>query len=298
MMRYLLLLFCVLSLAACNTTTDKATENKTDHTHLLDSTAGTTLESPDTTALPADDELQHYAVDTSDLRSEPNTAVKIFIEGRFHKQEVWQGAETKQWMGLVLEDSTFQLRPTRLQVYPFFDPIYDKGKQVKSGREVRGEHANTLFFVTGIDQLKAGPVDTVGYPGQVILPNTALNLRYKDKVYTLEASGDSVQQDGADAYALQNYSWTIKGTRNGKKISQELARDTDFESAIYVLLWVGDLDRDGIPDLLADLSNHYNTSKVALFLSSKADKGKLYKRVAVFKSEAYPVADSLQAQGF
>jgi hypothetical protein len=297
MMRQLLLLFCVLYLAACNTTTDQATENKTDHTHLLDTIASTTAETPDTTTLPADDELQHYAVDTSDLSPEPTTAIKILIEGRFHKQEVWQGAEKKQWMGLVLGDSTFQLQPMRLQVYPFFDPIYDKGKQVKSGREVRGEHANTLLFITGLNQLKAGPVDTVGYPGQVILPNTALNLRYKDKVYTLEASGDSVQQDGADAYALQNYSWTIKGTRNGKKISQELARDTDFESAIYVLLWVGDLDRDGIPDLLADLSNHYNTSKIVLFLSSKADKGKLYKRVAVFKSEAYPVPDSLQAQG-
>lgn len=295
-MRYPLFLSFLLCLAACNSTPDKATENKTDHAHLVDTTK--TEETADSTIIPADDELQQYAVDTTGLSPEPGAPVKILIEGRFHKHEVWQGVENKQWMALVMEDSVFRLRPTTIQVQPFFDPVNDKGRQVMSGREVRGTIPNTLLFITGMDRLKEGVVDTVSYPGQVIMPNTAIDLKFKGRTYTLAASGDSIQDESSESYALKNYSWKISGTKGGKKISQELASNENFESAIYVLLWAGDLDRDGIPDLLVDLSNHYNASEVTLFMSSLADKGKLYKKIATFRTEAYPnvpAPDSLQA---
>jgi hypothetical protein len=286
-MRILPVLFISLAAIACNSSTEQSKPGQTDHTHLLEKDTSL-AERPDTASLPTDDELQHYAPDTTDLTPEPGTAAKIMIEGRFHKHEVWQGAEHKPWLALVQEDSVFRLQPAQLRVSLFHDPVLDKGRQVKSGREVRSEHPNTLLFLTGIHKLKAGTVDTVGYASQVILPNTTLTLRFKDNSYTLAASGDSIQQEGSESYSVQNYSWTVSGMRNGRKVTQQLATDTDFESAIYVLLWAGDLDRDGIPDLLADLSNHYNTSKVTLFLSSLAEKGKLYKRVATFSSEAYP----------
>ncbi|EJF11546.1 MULTISPECIES: hypothetical protein [Pontibacter] len=286
-MRIPAILFLVLSMVACNNSPDQSQANRTDHTHLLE-TDTSLVQAPDSAKLPADDELQHYTPDTTDLSPEPKSAAKIMIEGRFHKHEVWQGAEQKPWMALVQDDSVFRLQPSGMQVTTFFDPVYDKGRQVRSGREVRGEHPNTLLFVTGIAKLQASEVDTVGYPDQVILPNTAIDLRYKGKTYTLAASGDSIQQEGSESYSVRNYRWTVTGTKNGRRITQELASDENFESAIYVLLWVGDLDRDGIPDLLADLSNHFNTSKVTLFLSSLAEKGKLYKKVADFKTEAYP----------
>lgn len=286
-MRIPAILFLALSMAACNNSPDQSQADKTDHTHLLE-TDTSLVEAPDSATQPTDDELQHYAPDTTDLSPEPNTAAKIMIEGRFHKHEVWQGAEEKSWMALVQEDSVFRLLPSHLQVSPFFDPVYDKGRQVRSGREVRGELPNTLLFMTGIAKLQPTEVDTVSYPSQVILPNTAIDLRFKGKTYTLAASGDSIQQEGSESYSVQNYKWTVTGSKNGRRISQELAADENFESAIYSLLWVGDLDRDGIPDLVADLSNHYNSSKITLFLSSTAEKGKLYRKVADFKTDAYP----------
>lgn len=287
-MRIPAVLFLAWSMAACNNSPDQSQARKTDHTHLLEKDTSL-AQAPDSAKLPTDDdELQHYAPDTMGLSPEPNTAVKIMIEGRFHKHEVWKGAEQKQWMALVQDDSVFRLQPSRMQVTTFFDPVFDKGRQVRSGREVRGEHPNTLLFVTGIARLQASAVDTVSYPIQVILPNNSIDLKFKGKTYTLAASGDSIQQESSESYSVQNYKWTVTGTKNGRKITQQLAADESFESAIYVLLWVGDLDRDGIPDLLADLSNHFNTSKVTLFLSSYADKGKLYKKMADFKTEAYP----------
>ncbi|PKV75776.1 hypothetical protein [Pontibacter ramchanderi] len=286
-MRIPALLFLALCMAACNNSPDQSQASKTDHAHLVE-TDTSLVHHADSAALPPEDESQHYAPDTTGLSPEPGTPAKIMIEGRFHKHEVWQGAEQKPWLALVQDDSVFRLKPSRMQVTTFFDPVFDKGRQVRSGREVRGEHPRTLLFTTGITRLQESEVDTVGYPNQVILPNTSIDLKFKGKTYTLAASGDSIQQEGSDSYSVQNYKWTVTGIKNGRKVSQELASDENFESAIYVLLWAGDLDRDGIPDLLADLSNHFNTSNVTLFLSSLADKGKLYKKVAAFKTEAYP----------
>ena len=47
-----------------------------------------------------------------------------------------------------------------------------------------------------------------------------------------------------------------------------------------MILWAGDIDRDGRLDLLIDMSNHYNVSAPTLFLSSHAGKGQLVARVA------------------
>ncbi len=41
------------------------------------------------------------------------------------------------------------------------------------------------------------------------------------------------------------------------------------------LLWSGDLDRDGQPDFLFDLTHHYNISHLALFLSSQANEDEI-----------------------
>ena len=55
------------------------------------------------------------------------------------------------------------------------------------------------------------------------------------------------------------------------------------QSAVGIL-WAGDLDRDGQPDLIMSLSDHYNVMETALLLSSKADKGELIKLVATFRA--------------
>jgi hypothetical protein len=47
-----------------------------------------------------------------------------------------------------------------------------------------------------------------------------------------------------------------------------------------ILLWAGDIDRDGKLDFLMDIAGHYNASEPALYLSSQASPGTLVKKVA------------------
>ena len=56
------------------------------------------------------------------------------------------------------------------------------------------------------------------------------------------------------------------------------------DDASPVLLFAGDLDRDGKLDLIFNTTDHYNVSRPTLFLSSQAKSGELLGEVAHYES--------------
>ncbi|WP_299821420.1 hypothetical protein [uncultured Pontibacter sp.] len=229
-----------------------------------------------------------YEADTANLSPEPDTPLKLMLEGSFHKQEVWQHAEKKPWLAVYDENGRFYLRPASFKVQPVYDPVTDSenevnGKRIISGREVIGQSENTVFYLTGLTKYKEGELDTVSFSQSVIPANKELKFTFKGKPFSIKAYGDSTKLHD-EAYRYHNYSWKVTGTKHGKRLEQTLAENEQFDESIYTLLWAGDLDRDGTPDLLIDVSNHYNISTIVLFLSSMAEKNKLYKKVAVFET--------------
>lgn len=223
-----------------------------------------------------------FVLDTTDLSPEPDTSLKLLLEGTFHKNEVWRGAEKKQWLGLYYENGKYVLRPASLQVNTVEDPIVDN-EGMMSGREVVAADANAIFLLTGLDKVMAGEVDTAVFSRTTLAANKELIYSFNGRDYLIQSYGDSTLASTGE-YSYSNYGWKAVGRKNGKKIEQLLAEDETFDDPIYVLLWAGDLDKDGIPDLLLDLSNHYNLARYTLFLSSKAERGKLYRKVAVFEA--------------
>ncbi|MFD3001002.1 hypothetical protein ACFS7Z_11555 [Pontibacter toksunensis] len=223
-----------------------------------------------------------FVLDTTGLSPEPDTPLKLLLEGTFHKGEVWRGAEKRQWLGLYHKNGDYVLRPASLQVKTVEDPVVDN-EGVLSGRKVVAADANALFLLTGMDNIKAGEIDTAVISRTTLAANKDLKYSFKGRDYFIQSYGDSTQSSTGE-YSYRNYGWKAVGRKGGKKIEQTLAEDESFDDSIYVLLWAGDLDRDGIPDLLLDLANHYNVSRYTLFLSSKAEHGKLYRKAAVFEA--------------
>ncbi|MDW7694961.1 hypothetical protein R9C00_00290 [Flammeovirgaceae bacterium SG7u.111] len=88
----------------------------------------------------------------------------------------------------------------------------------------------------------------------------------------------NLQEGGTIEYC----SWVAVGEKDGKIVEQVLSGEENFDDAMYRLIFVADLDGDGIPDIVADLTNHYNVSKKMLFLSSLADEGEWHKKVGDF----------------
>ncbi|PRY15485.1 hypothetical protein CLV24_102106 [Pontibacter ummariensis] len=279
-MRNLSLLFSlsVLLLLSCNKPSKiTASAPPTDH-EVLEEPLPPKAGKP---ATAADEDYHSLTLDTTGLSPEPNTPVQLLLEGTFHKQEVWQGAERQEWLGLFYENGKYELRPTKLKVHVVEDPTADSAGVI-SGREVIGIAPHVAFFIRGL-QAKAGAVDSASFSKTTVAANKAIPYTFKGQDYLIKAYGDSIQEADME-YAYRNYGWKVVGRKRGKQIEQVLAEDESFDDSIYVLLWAGDLDRDGIPDLLLDLSNHYNVSRYTLFLSSMAERGKLYKKVAMFET--------------
>jgi len=276
----LLLPFSLLLLVGCSQRADAPPAAPTDHSRTVQE---------ETAAEPAEVEAsgsstiapEAVSLDTTDLTPEPATPLKLLLEGSYHKSEVWRGAEKQAWLGLYHEKGTYILRPTSLQVHTVEDPIADN-EGIISGRAVTAADSNGLFYITGLPASKAGSVDTAVFSQTTLAANKVLAYSYKGKEYYIKAYGDSVQT-ATGQYRYTLYGWKVAGTKNGRNVEQTLAEDEAFDDSIYVLLWAGDLDRDGVPDLLLDLSNHYNLSRYVLYLSSMAERGKLYKKAAVFE---------------
>jgi hypothetical protein len=81
---------------------------------------------------------------------------------------------------------------------------------------------------------------------------------------------------------IKNYQLRL-ALRDNYARSQDLTKDLEFkgECGLYTLEWFGDIDADGVPDLLLASSSSSHT-RWELFMSSYADPGAFVKKVAAF----------------
>ena len=93
--------------------------------------------------------------------------------------------------------------------------------------------------------------------------------------YTFKAFGEFNEEENY----ISNYEIIMEGERNGELIAQRIVFIEFFDDAFVHFHWIADLDMDGIPDFLIDLSHKYSYSQPTLFLSSNAGFGELVKDV-------------------
>lgn len=76
----------------------------------------------------------------------------------------------------------------------------------------------------------------------------------------------------------------VSSTKNRNRTEQIIAGAQGFNDREFNFIWAGDIDGDGLLDLIMDMSSHYNVMRYTLFLSSQAEKGEIFKRVEEFKT--------------
>ncbi len=96
--------------------------------------------------------------------------------------------------------------------------------------------------------------------------------------YTFTASGKLVKTEYGET--VENYKLILEGSKNNQTIQQTIADIPFFDDKMVTFYWAGDLDQDGLPDFLIDLSHKYSYTMPTLFLSSKAGTNELVKNVA------------------
>lgn len=199
--------------------------------------------------------------------------------GSFHDGET-VARDGEHWLALQVKPAAAALVDTRVRVKRVHDVVVDD-EGGRTGREVDTAVPDATLLVRGAG-LRAGAVARAALPESPTRLGTApIGLRLGRAHYRLaldcDASAtrcDVVLDDGRHRQAL--FALDAGRYQDG---SLMLGDD-----ASPMLLFAGDLDRDGRLDLILDATDHYNLSAPTLLLSTQARDGELVHAVAAHES--------------
>jgi hypothetical protein len=177
-------------------------------------------------------------------------------------------AEPRGWLGLFPEDGGFALRAVRLTTRAVELPCGGGATEIRADRP-----GQPLFVVRALPGLRPGPVasyyrgERFLYPGEYVSPGRVV----------FQAYGAAEPVTGNVLFT--DYRLILRTPGRDQAIVRwpRLADD-----GLPAVLWSGDLDRDGRPDVFMSLKDHYASERWALFLSSTAPPDSLVARVGDF----------------
>lgn len=219
-----------------------------------------------------------FATGASDAWQKTKLAshVELLETGEFHGDEV-RARTGERWLGLHVSDHGSLLLPYRLRVDAVHDGIVDDDEEQKTGKAVSVDlPLKPSFLVKGSIVLKEGPVTTILEGEKALEKASPLSLSLREQSYALKIVGD----EDTEKCSEQSLPRNAKLVLTSGDLAQVLDSLEDCgNDADWILLWAGDLDRDGKLDLYVSVNEHYERK---LFLSSSAAEGQLVKQVAEF----------------
>lgn len=218
-------------------------------------------------------------------REESKFKIKLLETGEgYHGDEI-KAKSGETWLNFFEENGNFFLENSTIKIHRVHDPIVDGDENKKTGKSVfLNRKTNSVFLIKNAGRLSNGKISTL--------------YHYDDDAENVTGEDISIRNGYSKDFTIGQTVFTLKAKKgiNNKNepilalilesggISQTIHSIKTFEEGDYLgsLYWAGDLDRDGKPDFYFSLYFHDNVEYKNLYLSSKAKKGKLIEKVAVF----------------
>lgn len=232
--------------------------------------------------VPLSDSANEVAYDSISFPADTSFPAIILRTGNFHQDEVKDGAPSENWYGLF-KGTTHYLAATHITAKRAFDPVVDEDSLTeKTGWEIEVQNKDTCIILMARvpAELKNRQVQEILLSKNKIMPGDTITFNYQGVAYTLTATGGKKKtQDDPVYYEVWNYKLYLTANKNGQKTQELLSAQPNFDDHMIQILFAGDIDADGLPDLIIDNSPHYNVELPTLYLSKPAEVGHLLKAV-------------------
>lgn len=201
----------------------------------------------------------------------------ILTTGQFHQDEVSKEDAKRNWYGIFQNSNGYYIDTTRIVTKRVEDPVDEEGSL--NGWDVKTTNSDSsLLLFAGVNGINKHPIKPVSLSKNEILPGESVTYTYNGITYTLYATGNKQKErPDSENYIVNSYRLFIKTTINGTERTQLLVSNSSFDDAMIKILFAGDIDGDNIPDLIIDVSYHYNATAPALYLSKAADSKDVFK---------------------
>ncbi|WP_188753943.1 hypothetical protein [Parapedobacter defluvii] len=215
--------------------------------------------------------------------------VNILLPTQYRKESTGypKNVKDKDWYEIYKDPKTEQWNIGKVELKITYGRDECVGEDVMI---IKSQHEDAVLFFTPFEGLSANPVTVL--EDKMLFPEHDVSFSFDGKEYHLSPVGSCLDENGqimtidelrAKTNEELNNNTKISGYRlffgNAEK-SPELAVVENIEYANPTLVWAGDLNNDGLPDLILDLSEFYECQHLYFFLSDKNDQEKPLKKVA------------------
>lgn len=203
----------------------------------------------------------------------------VFCSGQIHKTEV--GAIYEPYcgyrnhslcdvatpddifIGLIKENGKYYLKQTEVEYMEGINECTEDSTLTLVPVE-----RNSVFLFSHFEGYNRSPIEAIDEGKEItVLPGNRFDFTHNKTNYTLHAGGELGDSD------IQNY--TLSFCKEGNPINQTLAAHEYLQSTIVIILFIGDLDGDGEPDIILDSGDNYENRRIRLFLSSTKKENEL-----------------------
>ena len=214
-------------------------------------------------------------VDFYPVYLEDSLPLKMLLNDVYQDNELLPLIRKYNWWALETDsnETKFQITKANIKLVRTSEPMGDE--KDSSWIQIQNANSNSaIIYIAGSKNIKAHEVKTISNSPLRVMPGEEKIIEFNNQTYTLRGTG-SLDSNQYGLHAT-NYSLSLS---NGNSITL-LSSAPYFDDAMIEILFIGDIDGDGLLDFLIDNSNKYSYREYCLYLSSFATEGECVKLVA------------------